>query len=115
MAKCECGVEILERLGYTDKCHYCMRKEVMALPDKEIADELTKDILIHKKDWYFKEAVRRILLGLDKNPTIKGLEPHEIGMFRVLLKVLTGGNPENDLEEAFIKTVLMVLKSKLGD
>ena len=62
--KCECGTQILENLGYTEKCHYCGRTDIMNMPNEEIVEELTRDIMYHKKDWALKEAIRRILLKI---------------------------------------------------
>jgi hypothetical protein len=43
------------------------------------------------------------------------LQPHEVSMLRVLLHVLTGGKPENDLEKAFIETVFATIKDQLKE
>jgi hypothetical protein len=60
--KCKCGTNILENLGYTEKCHYCVRKDLMKMSDEEVAGELTREVMVHKKDWPLFETLRRILL-----------------------------------------------------
>ena len=63
MTKCpECNHDILENLGYHEKCHNCVRTDIMNMADEEIADELTRKIYIHKEGWELYEAIRRILL-----------------------------------------------------
>ena len=60
--KCECGNEILSKLGYIEKCHYCWRKQLMEKSDETIADQLSIEIFRHKDNYLLKEAIRRILL-----------------------------------------------------